>query len=76
MVQAGLTPMDAIKVATSNAAKALQISEKEGSIEKGKTADLLILNADPLKNIKNTRAIYEVWKAGQLVSHGPLSATK
>jgi len=73
LVQAGLTPLQAITAATKNAARALQISEKSGTLAKGKIADLVILSANPEQDIKNTRKIVAVYKAGQLVSNGPLS---
>ncbi|QES88129.1 amidohydrolase family protein [Rhizosphaericola mali] len=72
MTEAGLTPMEAIEVATGNAAKAIHIDQDFGTIEAGKVADLLILNANPLDNIKNTRKIYQVWKDGKKVSDGPI----
>lgn len=70
MVQAGLTPTQAIGVATKNAAALLQIDDRFGTIEKGKIADLVILNANPLDDIKNTRKIDAVYKAGVKVSDG------
>lgn len=73
LVQAGLTPLQAITVATKNAARALQISATSGTLTKGKTADLIILSANPEQDIKNTRKIIAVYKAGLLVSNGPLS---
>ncbi|SEW42683.1 amidohydrolase family protein [Chitinophaga arvensicola] len=73
LVQAGLTPLQAITVATKNAATALKINAHYGTIEKGKTADLLLLDADPSKDIKNTRKIAAVYKAGEKISTGPLS---
>jgi len=72
MVQAGLTPLQAITIATKNAAQALRIDRKFGTIAKGKTADLLILDGDPSADIENTRKIYAVYKAGKEVSKGPL----
>lgn len=72
MTEAGLTPMEAIEVATENAAKAIHIDQNFGTIQAGKVADLLILNANPLENIKNTRNIYQVWKDGKKVSDGPI----
>lgn len=72
MTEAGLTPMEAIEVATENAAKAIRIDQDFGTIQAGKVADLLILNANPLDNIKNTRNIYQVWKDGKKVSDGPI----
>jgi imidazolonepropionase-like amidohydrolase len=61
---AGLTPMQALVSATSGAAKALNISEQVGTLEKGKSADFLVLSANPLDDIKNTRAIDSVWIEG------------
>ncbi|KMQ65304.1 amidohydrolase [Chryseobacterium sp. FH2] len=72
MVQAGLTPLQAITVATKNAARVLLIDKEFGTIEKGKTADLLILNGNPVSDIKQTRSIYAVYKAGKEVSRGPI----
>jgi imidazolonepropionase-like amidohydrolase len=67
MTQAGLTPLQSISVATKNASEALKINNRYGVIEKGKIADLLILNEDPSKEIKNTRNIESVYKAGKKV---------
>ncbi len=72
MVQAGLTPLQSITVGTKNAAKLLKIDKRYGTIEKGKIADLLILKGDPAKDIKQTRSIYAIYKAGKEVSKGPL----
>lgn len=68
MVQAGLTPMQAIGVATKNAAELMKINDRFGTLEKGKVADFIILNANPVENIKNTRKIEAVYKAGVKVS--------
>jgi imidazolonepropionase-like amidohydrolase len=73
MVQAGLTPLQAIAVATSNAAKAMKIDSKFGTIEKGKIADLLIIDGNPVNDIRQTRKIFSVYKAGKEVSKGPLN---
>ncbi|RAJ11122.1 imidazolonepropionase-like amidohydrolase [Chitinophaga skermanii] len=67
MVKAGLLPIDAIKAATQNAAKVLKLDEQFGTIEKGKVADLLILDGNPVEDIKNTRKINAVYKAGKIV---------
>lgn len=64
MVQAGLTPLEAITAATHNAAVMLKIGDRFGTIETGKMADLLILDADPSTDIKNSRRIASVYKAG------------
>jgi len=63
-VKAGLTPMQALISATSGAAKAVNISDKAGTLEKGKWADFVVLTANPLDDIKNTRAIDSVWIGG------------
>ena len=66
--RAGLTPMQAIVSATSGAAKALNISKQVGTLEKGKWADFLLLSANPLDDIKNTRSIESVWIGGVRVA--------
>jgi imidazolonepropionase-like amidohydrolase len=72
MVQAGLTPLEAITIATKNAAKALNIEKNFGTLEPGKTADFIVLSENPETDIRNTRKIESVWKAGIKVSEGPL----
>jgi imidazolonepropionase-like amidohydrolase len=67
MVKAGLTPMQAIVSATSTAARALKASDRLGSIEAGKWADFLVLGANPLDSIANTRKLESVWIAGNRV---------
>src|SRR3546814_8523970 len=56
MVEKGMSPMDAILAATRNVAKAYGKSEHYGTVEVGKMADLLILDADPLADITNIRS--------------------
>jgi imidazolonepropionase-like amidohydrolase len=63
-VKAGLTPMQALVTATSGAAKALNISKDGGTLEKGKWADFVVLTANPLDDIRNTRKIESVWIGG------------
>ena len=60
LVEAGMTPMQALQTATLNPAKFLDKSKTHGTIEKGKVADLVLLEADPLENIKNTQLINAV----------------
>jgi imidazolonepropionase-like amidohydrolase len=62
--KAGLTPMQALVSATGGAAKAINITREIGTLEKGKLADFLVLTANPLDDIKNTRAIESVWVGG------------
>jgi len=71
LVQAGLSASDAIKCAAANAATALLAPGDFGAIAVGARADLVVLSADPLRDIENTRSIVAVYKAGRRVS-GPL----
>ncbi len=68
MVEAGLTPAQALQAATSNAAAALHISGNFGTLANGKRADMILLDADPLADIKNTRKINKVWIGGREVN--------
>jgi len=72
MVEAGLTPLQAITIATKNSAQVLKAERQFGTIEKGKVADLLIVDGNPSINIKDTRKIHAVYKAGKEVSKGPV----
>ena len=67
MVRAGLTPMQAITAATGSNAKLLRLSDR-GTIAVGKRADLLIVDADPLADIRNTRKIFAVYHEGHSVA--------
>jgi imidazolonepropionase-like amidohydrolase len=64
MVEAGLTPAEALGAATINAARFLGRAKEQGSVEAGKLADLVILDADPLSDIRNVRRIHRVIKGG------------
>ena len=63
----GMEPMEILKSATSNIAKAYKKDRDLGTLEKGKIADLVILNKNPLKNAENYRSIYKVIKEGREV---------
>ena len=65
MVKAGMTPMQALVAATGNAAKVMAIDKEVGTLQPGKRADFVVLTADPLADIKNTRAIESVWIDGR-----------
>lgn len=67
MVEAGLTPMQVLTIATSGAAKVMQIDSDVGSLAPGKFADLLVLGADPLADIRNTKTLEQVWIGGRRV---------
>src|SRR5262249_48678032 len=66
MVQAGLTPLQALRAATVNGAKAMGLERDLGTLARGKLADVLILNADPLADVQNLSRIHRVVKDGQL----------
>lgn len=66
MVAAGLTPMQTIVSATGNAAKYLGFQDI-GTLEKGKWADFILLNKNPLENISHTQSLEDVWIAGNRV---------
>ncbi|MBW8192523.1 amidohydrolase family protein [Neiella marina] len=66
MVEAGMTPMDAIESATMNAAKLLRIDDELGSIEVGKLADLIAVDEDPLEQIKQLEQVTFVMKDGHV----------
>ena len=72
-VEAGLTPMQAIVAATRNGAALMSKGEPEfGTLESGMVADLIVLNADPLADIQNTRAIDRVMQQGEWVDRSVL----
>jgi imidazolonepropionase-like amidohydrolase len=66
MAFSGIPPLAILKAATINAARALAVSDQLGSIEVGKTADLVVVNGNPLENITVTRDVRVVMKAGQV----------
>jgi imidazolonepropionase-like amidohydrolase len=67
MVQAGLTPMQALVAATGDAARCHGKAGQIGSIQTGAAADFLIVKGNPLQDIKATRAIQAVWIGGRKV---------
>jgi len=75
-IRAGLTPMQAIQAATINGARMLRIERQYGSLEAGKVADLILLNADPLSDITNSRRIDSVWMNGKQVDRGTLGLAR
>jgi imidazolonepropionase-like amidohydrolase len=68
MVEAGLSPMEALQTATRNAAQYFGAIKSRGTIEVGKLADLVLLDADPLQNISHTQKIHAVILQGRLIS--------
>jgi len=69
---AGFTPLEALQTATINPAKFLEKTNDFGSVEKGKIADLVLLDANPLDNIANTRKIVAVVANGRYLSRADL----
>jgi imidazolonepropionase-like amidohydrolase len=67
MAKAGLTPRQVLMSATRDAARCMKIDKEVGTLEPGKWADFVVLTADPLADIKNTRSIDSVWIAGKRV---------
>jgi len=71
-VAAGFTPMEALQTATLNPAKFLGIDDRLGTIEKGKLANLVLLDANPLDDIRNTQKIAAVIVNGRYLSRADL----
>ena len=69
LVKAGINPLNVINIATSNGAEALGILDDVGTIEAGKQADMIILNTNPIRNIRNIGAIEGVIEDGQFFNH-------
>ena len=67
MVEAGLTPMQAIVASTSDAARCMEVDTDLGSLETGKWADFLVLGANPLDDIANTKSLESVYIGGNAV---------
>ncbi|HEX3249179.1 MAG TPA: amidohydrolase family protein [Pyrinomonadaceae bacterium] len=75
LVAAGLTPMQALHAATGSAAQILGADHELGTIEVGKWADLVFLDADPLSDIRNTRRIWNVMRNGEIVDRPAIVKT-
>ena len=65
LVESGLTPLGALQAATRNAAIFMNATDRYGSVSKGKVADLVLLDANPLRDIRNTTKISEVFLGGK-----------
>lgn len=74
LVEAGLSPMDALRTATSNPAEFMGLGEDLGTVEPGKVADLVLLAADPLADIRNTRTVAGVVQGGRYMDREALDA--
>jgi imidazolonepropionase-like amidohydrolase len=69
---AGVAPMEIIQAATLNGARAYRLDDELGTLEEGKLADLLVLNADPLADIAHLRDIGMVIKDGRVIDRDRL----
>ena len=72
LVRHGLTPMEALQSATRNAAEFLERLDSSGTLERGKVADMILLDANPLSDIANTRRIRAVVANGRLFDRAAL----
>ncbi len=70
--EVGMTPMEALLSATSGAAEFMGLQDSLGTIEPGQIADLVLLDANPLEDIRNTRSIAAVVQAGRLLDRGAI----
>lgn len=67
LVEAGLTPLQALRAATLNPARYLGAADSMGTVAAGRVADLVLLDANPLEDIRNTTRIFAVVHAGRLI---------
>jgi len=72
LVEAGLSPLEALRTATLNPARVLKMADSLGTIEPGKLADLVLLDANPLEDIRNTQKIRAVVADGRLYRRADL----
>jgi imidazolonepropionase-like amidohydrolase len=70
--RAGLAPPEILRAATQTAARSLGVDGERGTLAAGKRADFVLLRANPLADLKNSRRIHEVWKKGQPVWKAPV----
>ncbi len=73
-VEAGIPPADVLRMATINAAQLCGVADQRGSIAVGKTASLVLLDANPLSNIEAVRHIRAVWLRGKYYDRAALDA--
>ncbi len=72
LVMAGISPIDAIKMCTSNSAKILRRDEAFGSLQEGYSADILIVEGNPAENISDSRHVRRVFSQGRQVDRDSL----
>ena len=67
LVEAGISPLEVIKIATKNGAQALGIEKDVGTVAPGKQADMIILSDSPVDDISNTKKIEAVINNGHFI---------
>ena len=72
LVAAGLSPLEALRSATVRPAEYFSLDDEMGTVEVGKVADLVLLDASPLENIANTREVSAVVSKGRFLSRADL----
>ena len=75
MVRSGLSPAEAIVAATSTSAEFLELGDEVGRVAPGLSADFVVLEADPLQDITNTRRIVDVYLRGEAVDREAVAAS-
>jgi imidazolonepropionase-like amidohydrolase len=71
LVEAGMSPLEALAAAQATAAELLQLRDEVGTVEAGKSADLVVVDGDPSVDITAVRRVSMVFKAGRLISRVP-----
>jgi imidazolonepropionase-like amidohydrolase len=71
-VTAGFSPLEALQAATIAPARAMKNDGEAGTLEKGKRGDLVVLDGNPLEDIRNTRRIHRVITNGRIFDPAPL----
>jgi len=74
LVQAGLPPLAVLQAATVSAARLVKMDTRHGTVKEGAAADLVLLDADPLSDIRNIRRIRAVMRAGRMYDRAALDA--
>ena len=74
MTDLGMAPIDALKSATANDAELLGVTQKLGTLEKGKLADVIAMPGDPTQDITATERVSFVMKEGKIIRNGPSAA--
>ncbi|MDX1494875.1 MAG: amidohydrolase family protein, partial [Longimicrobiales bacterium] len=74
MVRSGMEPADVIVAATSTSARLMELEGEVGAVAPGRSADFVILDANPLEDITNTRAIDAVYLRGEAIDRGAIAA--